>query len=258
MNLNVLYEDKDLMVVEKPSGIESQSSRGFEPDMVSQIQNYIMCPKTGGNHKICTKLSTDWGKLSTKPVQNSGKPAPAYVGVIHRLDKPVSGVMVYAKTRKAAAALSNQVKEGQMDKIYNAVVCGKPVDNVGNFVDFLRKDGKNNVSEIVDKSEADSRRAELEYEVVKTIQREWEPGKTEEYSLVRIHLLTGRHHQIRVQFAGHGLPLWGDNRYNPDFASGKRRGSIALCAAKLSFTHPVSGKRMSFEMEAEGGAFAWF
>ena len=102
--LNVLYEDRDLIVVWKPVGLESQSSRGFGADMVSEIRRHI--------HKFSPK---------------SGEP---YVGVIHRLDKPVSGVMVYAKTKKAAAALSAQVSAGKMSKTYLTVVCGKPVDTV--------------------------------------------------------------------------------------------------------------------------------
>lgn len=255
--LNILYEDNEIIVVEKPSGVESQSSKGFEADMVSLLKNYIMGHDSGDKHKICTKLSTDWGKLSTKSGKNMVKKGEKchspYLAVIHRLDKPVSGVMVYAKTQKAAAHLSSQVKSGQMDKIYYAVVCGKPVDNVGNYVDYLRKDGKNNRSQIVDKSEPEGRRAELEYQVAETICRD---GL--EVSLVRVHLLTGRHHQIRVQFAGHKTPLWGDNRYHPDFASGARRGTIALCAAGLTFTHPSTGKQMTFTMAPKGGAFSWF
>lgn len=257
--LTIRYEDNDIIVVEKPSGIESQASKGFEPDLVSQIQNHIAKgakPFGAHSNKICTELSTNWGKRSTKPVQKGKKTSETleqpYVAVIHRLDKPVSGIMVYAKTKKAAAALSSQVKEGKMDKIYYAVICGKPVDNVGNYVDYLRKDGKKNCSEIVDKSRADGKRAELEYQVVETVTKDLVA------SLVRVHLLTGRHHQIRVQFAGRGMPLWGDNRYHPDFASKKIRGTIALCGAGLSFSHPSSGERMDFWMKPEGGAFSWF
>ena len=138
--LNILYEDDEIIVVVKPSGIEAQSSRGFSQDMVSLI----------GKH-LCTKLSTDWGKLSTDKGKQGKKERIPYVGVIHRLDKPVSGVMVYAKTKNAAAMLSNQVREGMMNKVYYAVICGKPVDNVGNFVDYLRKEGKINLSAVVDR-----------------------------------------------------------------------------------------------------------
>lgn len=196
-----------------------------------------------------------------------------YVAVIHRLDKPVSGVMVYAKTKKAAAALSEQVQNRKMDKVYEAVVCGKPVDNVEKFVDFLKKSVDGNYSQVVDKEEKDAKRAELTFETLKNV--DTEDGML---SLVRIHLLTGRHHQIRVQFANHGLPLYGDGRYNPKFggtvfhegfngsasedctigARRVRQVPLALCAASLSFDHPTTGKRMEFSIKPTGGAFAKF
>ena len=129
--LKIIYEDHDILVAEKPAGLESQASRGFEPDMVSEIKNHL---KRAELSRLSTKPST---KSSTRPVE-------PYVGVIHRLDKPVGGIMVYAKNQKAAASLSKQVQDGRMKKIYNAVVCGKLVDIVGNYVDYLLKDGRNN------------------------------------------------------------------------------------------------------------------
>lgn len=238
--LNILYEDDEIIVVVKPSGIEAQSSRGFSQDMVSLI-----------GKQLCTKLSTDWGKLSTDKGKQGKKERIPYVGVIHRLDKPVSGVMVYAKTKNAAAMLSNQVREGMMNKVYYAVICGKPVDNVGNFVDYLRKEGKMNLSAVVDKSAEGAKRAELRYRVLAHHEKE-------NLSLVEVNLLTGRHHQIRVQFASRGLPLWGDNRYHPDFARGSRRGNIALCGAKLSFVHPLQKRKMDFSIMPSEGRFAEF
>lgn len=226
--LKIMYEDKDLLVVEKKAGIESQSSRKFEPDMVSEIKKHLS-----------TNISTN----------RQGRTVEPYVGVIHRLDKPVSGVMVYAKNQKAAASLSLQVQNGNMKKIYLAVVCGQLVDNVGNYVDFLLKDGKNNYSKIVDKGIADSKRAELNYRVLEEIEGE---------TLVRVELLTGRHHQIRVQFAGHGTPLWGDNKYNPDWSSGQQRGNLALAAVSLSFIHPVTGKPLEFSMKPDAEIFTRF
>lgn len=227
--LNILYEDEQIMVVEKPVGAESQSAGGFAADMVSEIKKHI--------HKLCPK---------------DGEP---YVGVIHRLDKPVGGVMVYAKTKTAAAALSKQVQENQMNKKYWAVLCGKPVDDVDNYVDYLLKDGKNNSSKLVEKGISGAKRAELSYRVLETTEYE---GQL--LSLVEIHLLTGRHHQIRVQFSGHGLPLWGDNRYNPEFAKPipGRRINIALAACELSFQHPKSGQVMTFTLPPHGGAFDLF
>ena len=230
--LNILYEDEAVLVVWKPVGMESQSGRGFDADMVSEIKRYLSTKKAVDNHN-----------LSTKPVE-------PYVGVIHRLDKPVSGVMVYAKTKNAAASLSKQVAEGKMHKKYLAVLCGKPVDNVEKYVDYLLKDGKTNTSRIVDKSVAGAKRAELEYQILE--KKEQEDGTV--CSLVEIHLHTGRHHQIRVQFAAHGTPLVGDTKYGAPAAASvgrARREPLALCAVRLSFLHPVTGERMEFSTEPQ-------
>lgn len=229
--LHVLYEDQEILVVEKPAGMESQSSRRFEPDMVSEIKNYL---------KLSTKLSTNASTKGKEP----------YVGVIHRLDKPVGGIMVYAKTQRAAAALSKAVQEHRIQKTYQAVLCGKTVDIVGNYVDYLLKDGKSNHSQVVDKSVPDSKRAELRYRILE--EKETEKGVL---SLTEIELLTGRHHQIRVQFSSHGLPLWGDNKYNP---ACEARSSLALYAVGLSFEHPVTGKQMHFTLPPKGSIFRQF
>lgn len=226
--ITILYEDAHILVVEKPIGMESQVSSGFAPDMVSEIKKYrnMSCP-TGQE---------------------------PYVGVIHRLDKPVGGVMVYAKTKKAAAVLSKQVQDNEMRKKYKAVICGKPVDNVGKYVDYLLKDGKMNSSRIVDKGITGAKRAELNYRVLQTLERD------ECLSLVEVELITGRHHQIRVQFAGHGIPLWGDNRYNPKFVSGieNRRCNVALAACELTFRHPQTGESMTCSMTPKGDIFKQF
>ena len=266
--LEILYEDASVIVVWKPVGMESQSSRGFGADMVSEIRRHI--------HKLSPK---------------SGEP---YVGVIHRLDKPVSGILVYAKDKKAAAALSKQVSGGAMSKKYLAVLCGKPAQNVDNYVDYLLKEEKENRSRIVDKGITGAKQAKLRLRSLET--RTVEPYG--ELTLAEVTLFTGRHHQIRVQMAGHGLPLWGDNRYNPMFGgtagsgSGRsaapaeagglrtpagagnltplagpggltpparyRRPTVALAAWQLSFTHPVTGKELRFERKPEGSIFQEF
>ena len=179
-----------------------------------------------------------------------------YVGVIHRLDKPVGGVMVYAKNQKAAAALSKQIQDGTLKKTYCAVICGQPVDNVGKYVDFLRKDEKNNYSQIVDKSVDGSKRAELSYEVLGTKQVDGQ-----KFSLVKIQLMTGRHHQIRVQFAGHGFPLLGDAKYGSGLSgtlAGRRREPLALWAMEVRFLHPATGEVMTFSANPQGPAFRNF
>ena len=173
------------------------------------------------------------------------------MGVIHRLDKPVSGVMVYAKTKEAAAFLSKEVQAHRVTKIYHAVICGKPVDNVGNFVDKLSMNRENNYSRIVDNSDPEGKTAELSYRVIGE-------NKEKGLTLVEIHLKTGRHHQIRVQFAGHGLPLWGDAKYNPAVSMEGGKGPLALAAVSLSFTHPVTKEPVTFSMKPQGGAFRLF
>ncbi|MFR1833393.1 MAG: RluA family pseudouridine synthase [Lachnospiraceae bacterium] len=227
--LTILYEDENILVPVKPAGIQSQSVHRFEPDMVSEIRKHLV-------------------NLSTTMSTNTSVP---YVGVIHRLDKPVGGVMVYAKEQKAAAALSKQVQDGKLKKIYYVVICGKPVDNMGKYVDFLRKDGKNNYSQIVDKSVDESKRAELSYEILGT-----KIIDGQELSLAKVQLMTGRHHQIRVQFAGHGLPVLGDAKYGSKVPG--RTVPLALWAAQLQFVHPVTGKEMRFSAKPESRAFKDF
>ena len=243
--IKILYEDDAVLAAVKPAGLESQASRKLEPDMVSEIKNYLLRSRRRKERQAGQNLST---KMSTNSSTQDQEP---YVGVIHRLDKPVSGVMVYAKTKEAAAFLSKEVQEHRVTKIYHAVVCGKPVDNVGNFVDRLSMDRENNYSRIVDNSEPSGKTAELSYRVI---------GENEEkgLTLVEIHLKTGRHHQIRVQFAGHGLPLWGDTKYNPDALKRGEKGPLALAAVSLSFVHPVTKESMTVSMRPQGGAFRLF
>lgn len=245
--VKIIYEDSEILVAEKPAGLESQAIRKFEPDMVSEIRNYLVRSQKKRERE-------QRRELSTKPSTSLSTPAAApYVGVIHRLDKPVQGILVYAKTKETAKALSRLISEGKTEKYYFAVVCGKPVEKEGTFVDYLRKDPKKNESAVVDKTVPGAREARLSYQVLESRRIDGE-----DLSLVGIRLETGRHHQIRVQFSSHGLPLWGDNRYHPDFQNGKRRGSIALCAAGLAFVHPITGKRMEFSINPRGAAFSWF
>ena len=231
--LKILFEDQSIIVVEKPPGLESQETKKLEPDMVSEIKKHI--------HKLSTQMP--------------GKVQPPYVGVIHRLDKPVGGIMVYAKTKEAAAALSRQVQSGMMKKYYLSIICGKLVDNVGNFVDYLLKDEKTNQSRVVEKGTEGSREARLNYRV-----KDYGTVNGSQVSLVEIELLTGRHHQIRVQFSSRGFPLYGDRKYGEE--SGKFRGRTgampALYAYRLEFYHPVSGEKMSIKKEPGSGAFARF
>lgn len=237
--LDVLYEDKDVLVVVKPAGIESQTSRRLEPDMVSEIKNYLH-RKAQEAKKLSTGLSPKASTVTVEP----------YVGVIHRLDKPVRGVMVYAKNQKAAAHLSRQVQDGKLEKIYQAVVCGKPVDNVGKYVDYLLKDGKTNTSRIVDKSAA---RCEAGGIGISDIRRK----RTGRWSSA----LSGGNpspHRASSSDPRAVCCAWNaaGGRYQVWCTSGCLRGTCppraaALCAVRLSFLHPVTGERMEFSTEPQ-------
>ena len=144
--VQVLYADKDILVAVKPAGVESQAAKRFAPDMVSEIRKYLVI------HKLCTP----------------GK--EPYVGVIHRLDKPVLGVMVYALSKNAAAALSRQVQDRKLEKIYGAVVCGKPEKDVDKLVDYLEKSVDGNESYVVDHGGKCGKRAELSYEALESLE----------------------------------------------------------------------------------------
>lgn len=216
MGLNTLYEDDELLVIKKDAGTPVQAGKMRIMDLEGIIKRelYMRNPK-------------------------GGEP---YLGIVHRLDQPVEGVMVFAKNPKAAAALSKQVTDGTMKKHYLALVCGKPSEKEGTLVDYIQKDGRSNTSKVVPKGTKDAKRSELNYKVLK---------ENEETALLEIELLTGRHHQIRVQMANAGWPLYGDTKYNPAFAETTGYVQTALCAYKLSFVHPRTGKRMEFSIEPD-------
>jgi 23S rRNA pseudouridine1911/1915/1917 synthase len=159
------------------------------------------------------------------------KPGNVYLGLVHRLDRVVGGVMVFAKTSKSAARLSKQVQNHELKKVYYAVVCGK-LNGTGTLQNYLLKNEKTNTSYV----NKDGKLSILNYEAIKTIN---------DLTLVKINLKTGRHHQIRVQFANLGYPLYGDARYNKNY---KAREQIALYAGVLEFVHPVTKEEMHFSL----------
>lgn len=222
-HLNILYEDKDIIVCDKPAGIPVQTRKLRQADMESILKNHL---------------------AST----SSGSRAP-YLAVIHRLDQPVSGLMVFAKNPKSAAELSRQLTGSGFCKDYHAVCCGTLPNSVGTLVDYLVKDGKTNTSRVCSKDTPQAKRAELSYEVIDT--QHMENGDT--LTTVTVHLKTGRHHQIRVQMAHAGAPLWGDNKYNPQFVQTRGYTPISLRAYHLSFRHPATGKQMNFTLEQPQG-----
>ena len=216
MGLKILFEDEHIMVVKKDAGIPVQAGKLRMMDLQGLIKNELY-----------------------KRNRKGGEP---YLGLIHRLDQPVEGVMVFAKTPFAAGSLSEQVRDGRMRKHYLALLCGKPKTDGGTLVDYLLKDGRTNTSSVVRAGEKDAKRSELNYKVLK---------RNDETTLVEVELITGRHHQIRVQMANAGWPLYGDTKYNPQFQETSQYVQTALCAYKLSFVHPKTKKVMEFMIEPD-------
>ena len=234
MKLNILYEDRDIIVCMKPAGVASQNERGFYEDMTSILMKYQ---------------------------KDRGTAAP-YVGVVHRLDKMVSGVMVYAKNRQAAAALSQQIAAGSTEKKYYAVVChgesNIEIEKHGTMIDYLVRDGKTNTSRVSAKDDKMSKRAELEYDILETKKIRYSDGTQDVCSMADITLLTGRHHQIRVQFASRNMPLYGDAKYNKYYNWDMKQKGLALFSYSIGFRHPVTKKKMIFGCKPEEGIFAEF
>ena len=203
MSLNILYEDNHIIVVEKPSGILSQADHTNDIDMLTLIKRYIK--------------------------ERYQKPGNVYLGLVHRLDRMTSGVMVFAKTSKAASRLNEQNLKHEFVKKYYAVVKGI-VPKTGNLKNYLYKDEQEVKSYVV--NEKNGKLAELSYQRINEVNGN---------SLVDVSLKTGRHHQIRVQFASRNHPLYGDQRYGK---SSKKQ--LALFAYYLSFNHPVTKEKLEF------------
>lgn len=205
----ILYRDEDLCVIHKRAGLAVQSARASVPDLVSMLRNEF----------LAEGIRNPW------------------LGLVNRLDQPVEGILLIALNEKAAADLSRQVADHiHMEKWYQALVCGKPSEKSGTLVDYLLKDGRTNMSRVVPEGTKGSKRSELRYEVLES----WE-----DKSLLQIRLLTGRHHQIRVQLAHAGMPIVGDAKY------GTAGGQLCLCSFKTAFRHPRTGKQMEFEVKPE-------
>lgn len=210
MDLKVLYEDNHIIVVEKPVNIPSQGDKTGDLDMLTIIKQYIK--------------------------EKYNKPGEVYLGLVHRLDRPTGGVMVFARTSKAASRLSEQVRDKKMHKKYLCIVDGKMENQTGSMRDFLLKNEKTNTSKVVKEGTKNAKEALLDYEVVKY-------NEEINMSVVKVDLHTGRHHQIRVQFASRGHSLSGDQKYGT-----RGRGKqLALWAYSLSFTHPTTKEELTFE-----------
>lgn len=212
--LNVLFEDNHIIVVEKLVNVPSQGDKTGDIDMLTIIKDYLK--------------------------EKYNKPGNVYVGLIHRLDRPVGGVMVFAKTSKAAARLSEQVRVKEFKKKYLVVVNGKIEENEGVFEDYLLKNERNNMSKVVQENTKNAKYAKLEYEVLKY-------NEEINLSVVKVDLHTGRHHQIRVQFSSRNHSIYGDQKYG-----GRGHGKqIALWAYSLSFKHPITKEVLEFRVLPE-------
>ena len=224
MKINILYEDKDILVCEKPAGVPVQSDRSMDLDLVNMLRNY---------------------RHEKEPDKEP------YIGLVHRLDRPVGGVMVFGKTPFATKELNKQIQNKQVKKTYLCVVMKDLSSELGKekvlLTDYLKKDARNNVSIVVSASDKNGKKAELYYQVRKVVG---------ELSLVEVELLTGRHHQIRVQMATHVAPLWGDTKYNPLAKEQKGWKQIALFSNSFTFVHPKTKKSMTFSAEPSGGVWS--
>lgn len=214
MKLNVLYEDRLIIAVEKKRGIPVQSDKSEDKDLMEYVKDYLR--KKVGHNK-------------------------SYLGLIHRIDRPVGGVVVFAKNKFSASNLSEQIRLEKVDKEYTAVVCGVPDEKDKILEDYVKKLSTINMTKITSKDNKNAKLARMRYTHISTI-------NTEEYgylSLLKIKLYTGRHHQIRVQLSSCGLPIWGDNKYNKVFVKKKQFTKIALWSTKYVFNNPKTNDEVS-------------
>ena len=208
--MNVLYEDNHIIIVNKASGEIVQGDKTGDTPLVETVRAYIK--------------------------EKYNKPGNVFCGLTHRLDRPVSGVVIFAKTSKALERINNMLKNHEIKKTYWAIVKNTPKQASGTLVNYLVRNEKQNKSYAYNTEKPNSKRAELNYKVI---------GKSDNYTLLEVNLITGRHHQIRCQLAAMGCPIKGDLKYgfdrsNPD-------GSISLHARSVEFTHPVSKELIHVE-----------
>ena len=218
-DLIVLYEDNHVIVVLKPQNVPSCEDETKDKDLLTVIKEHIK--------------------------ERENKQGNVYVGLVHRLDRPTGGVMVYAKSSKAAARLSEQMKTGDFEKKYAAVLTGTPREKDATLTNYLKKNPINNMVYVCPQGTEGAKFAELEYNIL-------EEKNGLSLALVKLH--TGRSHQIRVQMANIGTPVYGDMRYGGEKA---KKGKLALWAVSLSFTPPVSKERMCFKIQPPADILPW-
>lgn len=217
--LTILYEDNQIVVVIKPQNVPTQADNSNDKDMLSMVKDYIK--------------------------QKYNKPGEAFIGLVHRLDRPTGGIMVFARNSKAANRLTEQFKTHSVEKVYYAITNGVVKVRTQRLVNYLKKDTKENIVKIVPMSETGAKKAELVYNYLA------DDGKQ---SLLEVKILTGRSHQIRLQLANIGYSLVGDVKY------GKEKGmtsKLGLWAGKLAFDHPTTKERMVFMACPDQNVLPW-
>lgn len=218
MKLDVLYEDNHLIAVWKPAGMLTQGDVTNDPNLMDEVKAYLK--------------------------KTYHKPGNVFLGLLHRLDRPVQGVVLFAKTSKGASRLSAQIRNRSIKKIYRALVEGTPPQPSGTLVHYLAHDERTNTARIYDTSHANTQRAELSYKVLNTHLGTGYPS-----TLLEIELGTGRHHQIRAQLAHVGCPIVGDVKYGASRPLPDR--SIALAAVSLTFTTTTTGKTVTVSHDTQ-------
>ena len=248
MQLNIIYEDKDILICFKPSGIATQTAKFSEQDMVSVIKNYLA---------------------------KQGKEKLPYVGVIHRLDQPVSGLLVFAKNSKAAASLSRQIQDRNANKDYIAFCSGTLEEKQGTLIHYIQKDPVTKLAKVMseehfltnlkakdiqdpkvsDEKKSEKQSKDLKNSFKKAILTYEVEKEYEDSSIIKVHLETGRFHQIRAQFSFIGNALLGDNKYGTAndrrLSIEKGINTVALCAYCLDLKHPTTGRKMKFVLDEE-------
>lgn len=218
-DLIILYEDNHIIVVLKPQNVPTCEDESKDKDLLNMVKEYI--------------------KVTYH------KPGNVYVGLIHRLDRPTGGVMVFAKSSKAAGRLSEQMKTGDFEKKYLTVLVQTPKEKKAVLTNYLKKNAVNNMVYISSQAVEGAKMAQLDYTVV---------DEKEDLCLAEVRLHTGRSHQIRVQMSAIGCPVYGDMRYGGEKA---KKGKLALWAYYLAFTHPVTGERMVFKVQPPEDVVPW-
>lgn len=217
--LDILYEDNHLLVVKKPQNVPTQPDSSKDENLLDMCKSYIK--------------------------EKYNKKGEVFLGLVHRLDRPTGGIVVFAKTSKAANRLSEQIRNHEFNKKYIAVVCGVPNPKNAFLEHYLVKDEKNNKVSIATQCDTGAKLCKLSYNTLET------NGK---FSLVEVELITGRSHQIRVQMSANKTPIFADKKYNPNAIKGY---NLALIAYKLQFTHPTTKNLMSFVIEPPFNELPW-